>query len=151
MSSPRGAGVVTRIGQKGDGVVLRDERALHLRFVLPGEEVRFEQGEEGTRLVAILGESSDRVTPICRYFGECGGCKLQHWRSGPYLAWKRSLVIEALAAQGFPVEELERLVDETVDAHGAGRRRVTYHARREGGAMRVGFMRAGSHALVPIG
>ncbi len=43
-------------------------------------------------------------------------------------------------------------VGELVDAHGAGRRRITVHARRGGdGELRVGFAEANSHAIVPIG
>jgi len=46
---------------------------------------------------------------------------------------------------------IECPVDELVDAHGAGRRRITVHARRGGdGALRVGFAAANSHAIVAI-
>ena len=42
-------------------------------------------------------------------------------------------------------------VDELIDAHGAGRRRITVHARRgSDGELRVGFAAAGSHAIVAI-
>jgi 23S rRNA (uracil1939-C5)-methyltransferase len=131
------------MGSRGDGVAFGPCGALHVPFSLPGEEVTAEAG----RLTRseVRRASPDRVQPICRYFGECGGCKLQHWRLEPYLAWKRELVVEALAAQ-----RIETLVAPTLDAHGAGRRRVAFHARRDGGEVRTGFMRAGSHAIVPI-
>ena len=39
----------------------------------------------------------------------------------------------------------------SIDAHGAGRRRITAHARRGGdGELRVGFAAASSHAIVAI-
>ena len=101
-------------------------------------------------LAGVLRAAPERIAPICRHFGTCGGCKLQHWRAEPYLAWKRSLVMEALASHGFAMRDLETLVRPTIDAHGAGRRRVTFHARREGRSARTGFMRAGSHDLVAI-
>ncbi|MFI5014935.1 MAG: class I SAM-dependent RNA methyltransferase [Hyphomicrobiales bacterium] len=118
---------------------------LYVPFALPGEEVTAEPEAGRLKLVSIERESPDRVAPICRYFGECGGCKLQHWRREPYLAWKRDLVVEALASRG-----LEAPVSPTLDAHGSGRRRVTFHARREGRITRTGFMRAASHVIVAI-
>ena len=86
------------------------------------------------KLLSIERASPDRIVPVCGYFGTCGGCKLQHWRHEPYLAWKRELVAEALAAEG-----IEAPVAPIIDAHGAGRRRVSFHARRDG--------REGAHRL----
>jgi 23S rRNA (uracil1939-C5)-methyltransferase len=141
---------VVGMGARGDGVVDTPQGQAHVPFVLPGEEVIAEPGSDPPNFVRAKLESPDRVAPICPYFGECGGCKLQHWRSEPYLAWKRRLVVDALASQGFAAPEVESLVSATIDAHGAGRRRVTFHARREGSAMRTGFMREGSHELIAI-
>ena len=55
-------------------------------------------------------------------------------------------MVETLAHAGIACE-----VDELVDAHGAGRRRITVHARRGGdGELRIGFAAASSHAIVAI-
>jgi 23S rRNA (uracil1939-C5)-methyltransferase len=140
---------VVSVGARGDGVLDTPHGQMHVPFALPGEQVAVEPGSGPPRLVRVGEAGPDRVAPICRYFGECGGCKLQHWRSEPYLAWKRRLVIDALVSQGFE-QEVERVVAVTIDAHGAGRRRVTFHARREENAMRTGFMREGSHELIAI-
>ena len=132
------------MGARGDGK-LPGRDGLHLPFVLPGEEVVARDATQGLKLISIERASPDRVEPFCRYFGTCGGCKLQHWRLEPYLSWKRELVIEALARQG-----VEASVEPVIDAHGAGRRRVSFHARRVGQEVRTGFMRAGSHELIEI-
>ena len=137
--------VIERMGPLGDGAFAGPRGQLYGPFALPGEEVRVAPEAGRLKLVDVRRPSPERAEPICRYFGECGGCKLQHWRAEPYLAWKRELVVEALAAQG-----VEAGVGPTSDAHGAGRRRVTFHARRDGAVVRSGFMRAASHAIVPI-
>ncbi len=50
-----------------------------------------------------------------------------------------------------PIAGIECEVDALVDAHGAGRRRITVHARRGAdGELRVGFAAASSHAIVAI-
>jgi 23S rRNA (uracil1939-C5)-methyltransferase len=133
------------MGARGDGTVAGSRDPLHLPFTLPGEEVIMRGDGKAPQLVSIERPSPDRIAPICGYFGTCGGCKLQHWRREPYLSWKRELVTAALAAH-----HIEAPVAPLVDAHGAGRRRVSFHARREGRVTRTGFMRAGSHELVDI-
>jgi 23S rRNA (uracil1939-C5)-methyltransferase len=142
--------VVERMGREGDAQCDTPEGRLHVPFALPGEAIAVAAVADRGDLVAIERASPDRIAPICRHFGVCGGCKLQHWGAEPYLAWKRGLVVSALAAHGFPPGDLDAIVAPAVDAHGAGRRRVTFHARRENGVTRAGFMRAGSHALVAI-
>ena len=63
-----------------------------------------------------------------------------------YRDWKRGLVVEALARAG-----IDAAVGPLVDAHGAGRRRATFHARFPHRAPdEVGFMRARSHDIVAI-
>ena len=90
--------------------------------------------------------SAERIAPFCSYFGACGGCAIQHWQPEPYRAWKRGIVVDTLAHAGIACE-----VDALVDAHGAGRRRITVHARRGAdGELRVGFAAASSHAIVAI-
>jgi 23S rRNA (uracil1939-C5)-methyltransferase len=71
---------------------------------------------------------------------------LQHLATAPYRAWKRGLLVEALAQVGLdpPVEDL-------IDAHGEGRRRAVFHARHgTGGVLEVGFSASRAHRLVAI-
>jgi 23S rRNA (uracil1939-C5)-methyltransferase len=96
--------------------------------------------------VRIEQPSPERITPFCRYFGTCGGCAIQHWQPDGYRAWKRGIVVETLEHAGIKCE-----VAPLVDAHGAGRRRITQHARRgDDGELRTGFAAASSHAIVAI-
>jgi 23S rRNA (uracil1939-C5)-methyltransferase len=98
-------------------------------------------------LLKITQPSTERIAPFCEYFAACGGCAIQHWQTDAYRAWKRKIVVDTLAQSGIACE-----VGGLVDAHGAGRRRVTIHARRGGdGELRTGFAAAGSHAIVAIG
>jgi 23S rRNA (uracil1939-C5)-methyltransferase len=92
----------------------------------------------------VESASPERIAPFCRYFGACGGCAIQHWQPGSYAAWKRRIVVDTLSHAG-----IECPVDDLIDAHGAGRRRITAHARRDGD-VRVGFAAANSHAIVDI-
>jgi 23S rRNA (uracil1939-C5)-methyltransferase len=113
---------------------------------LPGERVRVRSEGRRTELVEILSASPERAKPYCPWFGRCGGCAAQHMSDALYRDWKRGLVVDALRRAG-----VEARVSPLVDAHGAGRRRATFHARFPHGAPdEVGFMRARSHDIVSI-
>jgi 23S rRNA (uracil1939-C5)-methyltransferase len=76
----------------------------------------------------------------------CGGCALQNVPLAEQLAAKREAVKAALRNAGVDAE-----VAPCMDAHGLGRRRATFHARRgEDGTLRVGFSEARSHRIVDL-
>lgn len=108
------------------------------RKVLAGEIVDPATGQ-------IIRASVERIEAFCKYYEKCGGCQLQHWQQGPYRDWKKNLVTAALLKRGieFPVSDI-------IDAHGAGRRRVSLHVRRNESAVVAGFMAARSHDLIDI-
>jgi 23S rRNA (uracil1939-C5)-methyltransferase len=113
---------------------------------LPGERALVKPEGKRADLVEILSASPERAEPVCQWFGRCGGCAVQHMSASLYRRWKRSLVVEALAHEGVAAE-----VGELIDAHGAGRRRATFHARFPHGLPdEVGFMRARSHDIIAI-
>lgn len=136
---------IERLGHRGEGVAHAPHGPVFVPYALPGDTVRAEIDGEDARLIDIEAPSPDRIAPFCGYFGRCGGCAVQALAGDPYAAWKRGLVANALRNAGLDVA-----VEPTIDAHGAGRRRVVFHARIENGAVRVGFMRARSHEIVAI-
>ena len=132
---------IRSIGHRGDGLAEREGRAYAVPKTLPGELVCLADG----KAPEILTPSPDRVAPICPYFAACGGCALQHWNIERYRYWKRKLLVKALDARG-----IEPTVAELIDAHGAGRRRVSLHVRKINGQWQAGFMAARTHDLCPI-
>src|SRR5207248_5575251 len=67
----------------GEGVARVEDFVVFVPFVMLGEEVEVEVTEvkkrfARARLLQVLRPSLDRVTPQCRYLGECGGCQYQH-------------------------------------------------------------------------
>ncbi len=91
---------------------------------LPGERALVRIGGKRAELIEMLDAAPERAEPICRWFGACGGCAAQHMSAALYREWKRGLVVDALKREGVEAE-----VGALVDAHGAGRRRATFHAR----------------------
>jgi 23S rRNA (uracil1939-C5)-methyltransferase len=143
---------IDHVGQRGDGVVEGAGGAagpIYVPYALPGEVVEVDPwpGHPDRRnLLRVETPSAERIAPICPHFGVCGGCALQHWDAARYREWKRGLVIEALHRAGIATP-----VDELVDAHGEGRRRIVLHARRgTHDILQVGFAALHAHHIVAI-
>lgn len=135
---------VSRLGAQGDGVADTAEGPLYVAYTLPGERVSVVLEDGKASLVDVINASADRVSPPCPHFGTCGGCKLQHLRAEPYLAWKREQVIAALAQRG-----IEAPVAPAVACRGH-RRRAVLSARQTSAGVLLGFHREASHELVDL-
>lgn len=141
-------GVLTlaAVGARGDATAEGPEGVIYAPYSLPGETIRARVSGGRAELIEVLAPSPERQEAACRHFGRCGGCQLQHWREAPYLAWKRQQVIEALRKRGLGGAEVEP----TVPAWGEGRRRAAFHAARQNGQVRIGFIERGGARLTPI-
>ncbi len=140
---------IAHLGHRGDGAADTPEGTIYVPYALPGETVTVERvaGHPDRRhLVHVDRPVPERAVPICKHFGTCGGCALQHWSLAEYHLWKRALVAEALAHAG-----LVAPVDDLIDAHGQGRRRAVLHARRGSReVLEVGFTAPRAHHIVAI-
>ena len=123
--------MITRLGHLGDGIA---DGPVFVARALPGEVV---DGEiEGGRIARpkILTPSPDRVAAPCTHYKGCGGCALMHASDGFVAAWKRDVVVTALAAQG-----IEAPVHGPATSPPASRRRATFSGRRLKSGPVVGF------------
>lgn len=137
---------IARVAGQGDGVAETPAGPVFVPLTLPGEIVRGEIRDGRMDGGQIVEASPDRITPVSPHYGDCGGCSLQHWASGPYLAWKRDQVISTLAREG-----IETDVEATVAVPPGTRRRLALHARRlEDGRVVLGFKARKSWRLVEV-
>jgi 23S rRNA (uracil1939-C5)-methyltransferase len=143
--------LVERMGAAGDGVLDMPGFALHVPRTLPGETIAIGpiQGTGRARraaLTEILTASPDRIRPPCPHFANCGGCTLQHWRDDAYAAWKRGLVVAALAQAGFDTSRVGPLIRTPPHA----RRRMDFAAERIHGGLQLGLHQAHSKTIVDM-
>jgi 23S rRNA (uracil1939-C5)-methyltransferase len=93
---------VESLDLEGQGVAHNAEgKVVFIEGALPGEEVqvqvhRKKNNWEQASMTTLRRESSQRVAPRCRYFGVCGGCKLQHLHVGAQIATKQRALEDAL-------------------------------------------------------
>ena len=136
---------ISELGWHGDGVAGLDGKKVYVPFTLADETVRAAVSGSRATLLDIIEASPERVKPMCPHFSRCGGCAVQHLATASYQDWKRQIIETALANR-----HVEASVAPLIDAHGAGRRRVTLHVRLEDGQVLAGYMQAGSHKLVDL-
>lgn len=103
------------------------------------------RGDRGG-IEALLHESPHRATAPCKYFGQCGGCALQHVTPDFYREWKRKLVVDALARGGVDDEIIAPLRSCAPQS----RRRASFAVRRTAAGLVFGFNERGSAQIVSI-
>jgi 23S rRNA (uracil1939-C5)-methyltransferase len=86
------------------------------------------------------------MNPLCRHFGICGGCAFQDVPIEAYRELKQARIVQALARHGIEGTAVER----PASVPPATRRRAAMAARKEHGAVMLGFHAARSHAVVDL-
>jgi 23S rRNA (uracil1939-C5)-methyltransferase len=136
---------ISRLGAQGDGIAEAGEGPVYVPFTLPGERIIADVEKGRGTLFDLPFRSPLRAEPICRHFGVCGGCALQHFEWNAYLEWKRQRVVDALRMEG-----IDALV-EPVRAFGPHtRRRAAFAAMKSAGGLTFGYRRAQSHDIVDL-
>ena len=138
----------------GGAAVARDDGKVWLvNYALPGEVVEAEpRGRQGGVAVAaatrVIEASPHRVPAPCPYFGECGGCQLQHADYSHQLALKRQVVEEAWSRAGLRLPPDSPVLG--MDDPWRYRIRGEFEAIYGSGGWRFGFHRLRSHSVLPI-
>lgn len=133
---------ITSLGALGDGVTAQN---VFVPLALPGEIVEADVEKGRATDIDWIENSPSRTEPVCKHFGDCGGCRVQHMDAMLYAKWKVGLVADALAKAGIDIE-LEPLIA----CAPYTRRRAVFSAVVKTDGVDVGFQRAGSNHVVDI-
>ncbi len=134
---------IERLGAQGDGIAIRDGTPVHVPRALPGEQLR--RRPDGTLELIGPPSAGRRATPLCPHVPACGGCTVQHMTDDLYRAWKQTLVAQAFAQHGLPIEPPAML-----SVPLGSRRRAILSAVREGRDIRLGFHGPATHTIEPL-
>lgn len=93
---------IDALGAQGDGVLDWHGERLVVPLALPGESwrVRRQGRDKIVEPLTCLAASAERREPVCRHFGRCGGCTLQHLPEATYAALLIDRIEGALRARG---------------------------------------------------
>jgi 23S rRNA (uracil1939-C5)-methyltransferase len=96
---------IESLDHEGNGVAHVEGKVTFIDGGITGETVAFAKRRSrgnfdlGT-VTAVLKESSQRVAPRCRYFGQCGGCAMQHVEPAAQVAAKQRVLEDNLERIG---------------------------------------------------
>jgi len=97
-----GSGEIESLNYDGRGVTHIQGKTTFIENALPGEQVEYgitrrKPTFDNAVATKILRLSPDRVVePRCKYFGNCGGCAIQHIREEVQIGYKQQIVAEQL-------------------------------------------------------
>lgn len=131
-----------------------DGRVVFVSYAIPGEQVVAEVTETCSqyleaRTVRVLKPSPFRVEPRCQYFGECGGCQLQHVEYAEQLRMKMQIVRDQLVRIGRFRDEADGVLRQALGMETPWnyRNHMRFTVWRDG---QVGLMRQGTRRLLRI-
>ncbi|HYM73206.1 MAG TPA: TRAM domain-containing protein [Stellaceae bacterium] len=144
---------VERVGAQGDGIASWRGEPVFLPFTAPGDRVQARLGArrglgwEG-RVIGRLASGPGHIEAVCRHFGRCGGCALQHLDEAAYRAVKLDALHTALRRVG-----IDPAVVGPLRVLPPARRRARFGLVRPnaaGAPPAIGFRERFSHALVDL-
>ena len=147
---------ISDIAFGGEGVARLDDFVVFVPFVAPGETVEAEITEvkkrfARARLLRVLTPSPQRVQPLCRYFGDCGGCQYQHLSYPAQLSLKHKQVCDLFQRIGGLAPDLVAQVVPCPEPYGYRNRimiRSQWDKFKQG--LNLGFIRADNRLVVDI-
>ncbi len=150
-AAPEAELVIDSIGVRGDGVARHEGRPVYVPFTAPGDRVRVRlgarHGEGSAATLVELLAPGERATPVCRHFGACGGCALQHLAGPAYVAAKERQIAEALRQHALAAAEIAPLLRLAPGT----RRRARFALEHPcAGPPLVGFHARASHRVVDM-
>lgn len=96
---------IVDISSEGKSVAKSDGMVIFVDGGVPGDVVdvlvtRKKNNYAEGHVVNVIQPSANRISPECKYFGTCGGCKWQHFNYETQLVFKQKTVVDALTRIG---------------------------------------------------
>ncbi|WOO40785.1 class I SAM-dependent RNA methyltransferase [Rubellicoccus peritrichatus] len=134
----------------GIGLGRIDGWVVMVPFALPGELIkakvyRNRPNYSDADLVEVLEPASERIEPVCKLFGECGGCQYQHMSYDAQLAWKKQQVTEGLERIGGIKVEVHDPIG-SPKQFGYRSKLTPHYPKRTPGEFPIGFHRVGTRS-----
>ncbi len=147
---------IDALGFSGDGVARYGEFKIMIPYSCVGETIsatitHTNKHFATAQLNEVITPSPERAIPLCKHYGICGGCKLQHLSPNAIHNFKHGKLTQVLARLGLNDEESSRITRPLISAGMASRRRVDMACSiSKSGEVSLGFHGLGSTYIAPI-
>jgi len=129
---------------------------IQVPFCWPGEKVkvrifRNHSNYSQADLVEVLSPSPDRISPVCKLYGTCGGCQYQGASYEAQLGWKWQQVENSLVRLGGISVEVNPVIPSPRPYGYRSKLTPHYQGGRKDQEMTIGFLKQGSRkALIDV-
>ncbi|EAR59883.1 23S rRNA (uracil(1939)-C(5))-methyltransferase RlmD [Neptuniibacter caesariensis] len=143
------------LSHEARGIAKHNGKTIFVTGALTGETVRYEISKKHRRFdeaecVEVITPSPNRVEPFCQYYGQCGGCDLQHLEHSEQIKAKESLVLDQLQRLGkFNPESTTPPLSGSDQEYRRSCRIGINQLMRDGTPI-IGFRRRGSSKLLQV-
>lgn len=139
---------IESIAKNGDGYNNINGKNWYIPYCQTGDVVwakpyKQAQGNIYATITEFVEKNTKTNSPICNYFGRCGGCKLQHLSAENYQSWKTQQLTHTLRQNHIT----DYALDETYFLLPSSRRRVTFRLNSN---YQLCYNAHNSHELVTI-
>ncbi|UJF19027.1 23S rRNA (uracil(1939)-C(5))-methyltransferase RlmD [Vibrio sp. SS-MA-C1-2] len=144
--------MIERLDHQGIGIGRLNKKAVFVEGALPTEEVLIQLVEEKkqyakAKLIKVLTPSEQRVPAGCQYYGECGGCNLQHFEHQAQVASKQQSLVQLISKLTQQQLDVETILSEPVMSDSWHYRRSARISIYKG---KVGYRQRKSNQIVDI-
>lgn len=145
---------IADLASNGEGVGRHEGFTVFVPGALPGEKIQarvisVQKSYARALAQAVLDPAPHRVTPACRAYPACGGCRLQHLSYPGQLRFKQQVVERALRHIG-RLSGVTVLPTLGMDRPWAYRNKAQFPLARRGGRVVAGFYAPRTHRVVEI-
>lgn len=140
--------LINNLDHEGRGITRIENKVTFVPFVLPNEIVDIEiskikKNYNEAICKKIIEKSENRITPICPYYGTCGGCNTMHMNYESELSWKKEKIIN-IFKKYLNIEINPEIVSSKNDFN--YRNKITLH----GNGKILGYMKAETNEIFEI-
>ena len=127
---------IEAVAAEGNSLAHVDGKVLFVPQTVPGDVVdvqvnRMRKGYMEGYVVRLVSPSPDRLEPVCKHYGDCGGCK---WQILPYrlqLAAKQQQVVDQLLRIGhLDLPEISPIIGSDLQYFYRNKLEYTFSSRR---------------------
>jgi len=148
--------LISDITNLGVGIGRDNGWVVQVPFCWPGEKVRVRifrnhSNYSQADLVEVVTPSSDRIEPLCKLHGTCGGCQYQGASYKAQLQWKCQQVENSLVRLGKISVPVNPVIPSPKQFGYRSKLTPHYQGGRQGEDLTIGFLKNGSRrALVDV-
>ena len=128
-----------------------EKNKVYVPNTIPGEVVRVHPTKKTGKgleaeIIELVTPSSDRQSPKCNAYLNCGGCQLQHMTYDAYLKWKQQKIFNLFQKSNMPIKEFGGFFASKLQQ----RRRASFKFKRTKEKSFIGFYARKSHQIIEL-